>query len=83
MMAAKLGVAAIAVIALHLGRTEAALQRRGSHLLPRACVCSRRARDRLRGAFIIAGDLAHAVTVAVGLASLAGTAVAAVVLALQ
>ena len=81
MLPAKLGAASVLVIAFRLGRREVhLLHNRGA--LPPARLRPTTARDRMYLARSAAVDLSHALSVAVGLASLAGTAVAIALLAL-
>ena len=74
-LAAKLGLASTLIVAFRLGRREVRLLHNAG-ALPAARLRPTSARDRLRLARASAADLSHALSVAVGLASLAGTAVA-------
>lgn len=82
MLPAKLGAASVLVIAFRLGRREVRLLHNPG-ALPPARLRPTSTRDRLRLARAAAADLSHALSVAVGLASLAGTALALALLAFR
>ena len=81
MLPAKLGLASAFLIAYRLGRREARLLHNAG-ALPLARLRPASSRDRLRLAASTAADLSHALSVAIGLASLAGTALAIALLTL-
>ena len=76
----KLGLASVLLISFRIGRREARLLHHPGHL-PAARLRPTSLRDRLHVARAAAADLSHALSVTIGLTSLVGTAVAALLLA--